>query len=86
MTTTYTAVFVVQAHAEAFEARITDDEDGFWVTNVSRKGRTVTFEPNAKAQATPAWEYDIRETVGFYGSPPVGPVATLNGVRTPRSY
>jgi hypothetical protein len=26
------------------------------------------------------------EYVGYHGSPPQGPVATLNGVQAPRSY
>ena len=44
----------------------------------------VTTHPNT-ATSIERW-HDRAEMVGYYGSPPEGPVATLNGIRTPRSY
>ena len=45
----------------------------------------VTTNPDADTSDVERW-YDRAEMVGYYGSPPEGPVATLNGRRTPRSY
>ena len=63
---------------------------GMWAKDVVRKGRTVTFTedlPDHALDESPGerW-YSRAEMVGYYGSPPEGPVATLDGRRTPRSY
>jgi len=33
-----------------------------------------------------SFAWDLAEFIGYHGSPPCGPVATLDGRRTPRSY
>lgn len=85
-TRTMTAVFPRQSMAEAFYKRLAGDCPSSWSLvfgSLARKGRTVTWDTDR-----PSGEYDLdlAETVGYYGSPPQGPVATLNGNRTPRSY
>lgn len=81
-TTTYVAEFTKAAHADEFAKRITSDD--FRCTNVEHRAgrRKVTFD----GPDTRQYRMDIAETVGYYGSPPMGPVATLDGVATPRSY
>jgi len=58
---------------------------------MTRKGRTVTWEvPEADfAPDADGFTYlfgDLLENVGYYGAPPQGKVATLNGHPAPRTY
>jgi hypothetical protein len=84
----FTAIFPKMAMAVSYAKALT--EPGRWASNVVRKGRTVTF--NSAIPGTASYEsrtmffQDTLENVGYYGSPPQGPVATLNGVKAPRSY
>lgn len=80
-TTTYEAIFRRMDHAKAFLARLHEGRDGT-EPGAFRNGRRVTFVGRA------GWEahMDLAELVGWFGSPPMGPVATLNGLPTPRSY
>jgi hypothetical protein len=76
----YTAKFKKAYMADAFA-------DGLpaWspkITNIKHKRRTGTVVFEAPAELY----MDLAESVGYHGSPPQGPVATLNGHPTPRSY
>ncbi len=85
--TAHTAWFPRMDMAIDFEARLNEGRD--WVKNVARKGRTVTFEDDVPegVEATPAELFmGTLELVGYFGSPPLGPVAKLNGIPAPRSY
>ena len=83
----YTAWFPTVACATDFETRL--GETGMWVTNVVRKGRTVTFEgdiPEMTDPPTPAESFmDHLEMVGYYGSSQARK-AKLNGVPAPITY
>lgn len=79
-TTTHTIVFAKQKHAVGFVA-----DCARWsprLTDIVRKGKTVTLTAPVDGEFT----MDLAEFVGYHGSPPMGPIATLNGNRTPRSY
>jgi len=81
-TTTYEAIFPKARMADELAERITTMPYG--ATNVVHQPRTrkVIFD----GPATRAYRMDIAETIGYFGSPPSGPVATLDGIPTPRSY
>lgn len=86
--TTWTAVFPLVDRAKEFEARM--NEPGWWVTDVVRKGRTVTFTPalpegNDLYNNLSTYFGDMLMTVGYYGSD-MRRKATLNGVKAPMSY
>lgn len=83
----FVAQFTKVRDAEAFAVRIA--EDGWYVVpgSIERKGRTVTFAWDGRGEGGRSQHFqDMLETVGYFGSPPQGPVATLNGVKAPRSY
>lgn len=79
--TTYTAIFRRMDHAKAFLARLGEGRD-LTEPGAFRNGRKVTF---VAMDGWEAWS-DYAELVGYFGSAPTGPVATLNGLPTPRSY
>lgn len=84
ITTEYVAEFVRASHAAGFAAALLAKPEGYYATNIVYiKGRRkVTWT----GPDDPEYRMDLAENVGFYGSPPQGPVATLNGRKTPRSY
>lgn len=81
-TTRYVAVFPKAQMADEFAERVTLQNYG--CTNVEHRTgrRKVEFD----GPDTREYRLDIAETIGFFGSPPMGPVATLDGNPTPRSY
>ena len=83
-TRTYTAKFPKAAMADEFAERLLANPAGDYATDITHTTgrRTVTWS----GPATGEYRLDMAETVGYYGSPPMGPVATLNGFPTPRSY
>lgn len=78
---TFTAVFPLVARAEAFVEAMTTKN--WYVTNVVRKGRTVTFQTDRPTE--PDYFADMVLTVGCYGSDQRRK-ATLNGVKAPMTY
>lgn len=80
----YVAEFPKADWARSFADRLAQDWDGFRAFCITHRNgrRLVTW----RGPATQEYASDLAETVGYYGSPPQGPVATLNGHRTPRSY
>lgn len=85
-TATYTAEFPRVENAVRFEERLALGGD--WVQNVTRKGRTVTFEDAVPVGADVTvrelfqWRLEI---VGYYGSTQ-SRKAKLDGVPAPMSY
>lgn len=84
------AVFVKANHADAFYARMTEQGPAYRVRDVERVDtRTVRFVGEDRHPADTGYEsytWSMMECVGYFGSPPEGPVATLNGRACPRSY
>lgn len=81
----YVARFPKAQQADAFYRRITSELGSWHVLDVQRRARnsrTITWHGPATREAF----MDMAETVGYYGSPPQGPVATLNDRPTPRSW
>lgn len=78
----HVAEFNKAAHATATADRLAEDLDAWHAADVLRVGKRVSWV----GPDTRQYELDMAETVGFYGSPPLGRPATLNGRRTPRSY
>lgn len=81
-TRTYEAKFPKAAQADYFAADLAR-----WsprITDIAHRPRTrtVTFVAPADVE----FRMDVAEFVGYHGSPPQGPVATLDGMRTPRCY
>lgn len=78
-----TAVFHRPAHAEAFYARLS--QPGWFVQPGSLRldDMTVVWRTDGREDAEPDGPsiqiMDMRQTVGSFGSPPDGPMATLNG-------
>ena len=86
MPTTWTAVFPLVDRAKDFEARM--NEGGWYLKDVARKGRTVTFTPDLPADTDLTLSMyfgDMLGTVGYFGSD-TRRKATLNGVKAPVSY
>jgi hypothetical protein len=80
----YEAWFPRADWADEFYARVTKAPESWYMLDVLHRphSRTVTWHGPATREAF----MDAAETVGYHGSPPQGPVARLNGHRTPRSY
>jgi hypothetical protein len=83
----HTARFPKADWAADFAVRIV--EPGWeLITNVQHSGRTVTFDRHdSPTEPYPSDAFlAMLETVGYFGSPPQGPQATLDGIKAPRSY
>lgn len=84
------AVFVHAEHAEAFYQRMINEGGGYRVRDVVRENsRTVRFvgeDNRPEVLGYESYTWSMMECVGYFGSPPMGPVATLNGAHCPRSY
>lgn len=81
---TFTAVFTRVSHAQEFVAHVTKEPGGWHMTDLARKGKTVTW---VCTQDDDGYALnDMLETVGCFGSPPIGPKAKLNGITAPASY
>lgn len=80
----HVARFPKQKMAETFAEAIRGV--GWSATNVARRGKTVTFDLEGEHRVGSEKWLDYAETVGYHGSPPQGPRATLDGHPTPRGY
>lgn len=79
----YVAKFPDVAGATSFADRM--NEGGWYLTNVVRKGRTVTFTGPVRTEDGYSYLGEMLGTVGYYGSTQ-SRKATLNGHRAPMSY
>lgn len=83
----YVAKFNRTNHAVAYHNSLITDPAGHWATGIKRTGLIVSYLSTRPDTVTEADAFGFAlEKVGYYGSPPQGPQATLNGTKAPRSY
>jgi hypothetical protein len=80
----HVAEFPKASNADSFAEFLSRDPGASRAFEIEHRPgrRTVTWI----GPATREYVADLAENVGYHGSPPQGPVAILNGRRTPRSY
>lgn len=83
MPRTMTAKFASAATAEALYEALQKGSPRAWFIEPGtlRINETVvTWRTDDRADSEPEYLSDMRQTVGYYGSPGSGPCATLNGI------